>query len=60
MLLEAFRGATVDEFRQIRSNEGPNVFLESSGGSILNHLGQHEAEHRGEIGMIIESTIKGS
>lgn len=60
ILLEAFRGATVDEFRQIRTVEGPNVFLESSGGSILNHLGQHEAEHRGEIAMIIESTSKGS
>lgn len=60
MLLMGFRGATVDEFRQIRAVEGPNTVLESSGGSILNHLGQHEAEHRGEIGMIIESTGKNS
>lgn len=59
LLLDTFRGATVDEFRRIRAVEEPNAVLESSGGAILNHLGQHEAEHRGEIGMIIESTGKG-
>ena len=52
---EIFRHISTEEFRRIRRLEGPNVLLEATAGSILNHLGQHDAEHRGEISMIVES-----
>lgn len=55
LVLEAFQDATVEDFRQIHAVEEPRGITESSGGAILNHLGQHEAEHRGEMGMIIQS-----
>lgn len=46
LLLEAFRGMSLDEFRRERHMAGYDVTPEW----VLHHLMQHEAEHRGQIG----------
>ncbi len=48
MLLAAFRGMTLAEFRRVRVLPEYDVTPEY----VLHHLMQHEAEHRGEIGML--------
>lgn len=47
-LLEAFRGMSLDDFRRERNMPEYDVTPEW----VLHHLIQHEAEHRGEIGLI--------
>lgn len=51
ILLQAFRGMTVEEFH--RPRELPQYAV--SPAWVLHHLSQHEAEHRGEMGSIIAS-----
>lgn len=48
LLLAAFQGMSAAEFRRIRSLPDYDVTPEY----VLHHLMQHEAEHRGEIGML--------
>jgi uncharacterized damage-inducible protein DinB len=48
MLLAALRGMTLAEFRRVRELPAYDVTPEY----VLHHLIQHEAEHRGEIGML--------
>lgn len=47
-LLATFRALTLDEFRRARRLPDYDVTPEW----VLHHLMQHEAEHRGEIGLI--------
>lgn len=47
-LLDAFRGMSLDDFRRERSLPDYHVTPEW----VLHHLIQHEAEHRGEIGLL--------
>jgi len=46
MLLEKFRGMSLDEFRRVRHFDEYDVTPEW----VIHHLVQHEAEHRGQIG----------
>ncbi|HET7087648.1 MAG TPA: DUF664 domain-containing protein, partial [Anaerolineae bacterium] len=48
ILLDAFRGMSLDEFRRARSTQDYDVTPEW----VIHHLMQHEAEHRGQIGEI--------
>ncbi len=48
MLLAAFRDMTLAEFHRVRVLPEYDV----TPGFVLHHLMQHEAEHRGEIGML--------
>ena len=48
MLLAAFRDMSLAEFRRVRVLPEYDV----APGFVLHHLMQHEAEHRGEIGML--------
>jgi uncharacterized damage-inducible protein DinB len=48
ILLDAFRGMSLDEFRRVRRTQDHDVTPEW----VLHHLMQHEAEHRGQIGEI--------
>ena len=48
MVLASFRGMSLAEFRRVRSLPDYDVTPEY----VLHHLMQHEAEHRGEIGML--------
>jgi uncharacterized damage-inducible protein DinB len=47
-LLAAYRGMTLAEFRRVRELPGYDVTPEW----VLHHLMQHEAEHRGQIGLL--------
>lgn len=48
LLLACFKAMTAEEFRRPRSLPDYDVSPEE----VLHHLMQHEAEHRGEIGMV--------
>jgi len=48
ILLDAFRGMSLDEFRRAWRTQGYDVTPEW----VIHHLMQHEAEHRGQIGEI--------
>lgn len=47
-LLQVFQGMSLHEFRRVRHLEEYNVTPEW----VLHHLMQHEAEHRGQIGIL--------
>jgi hypothetical protein len=47
-LLAAYRGMSLAEFRRVR--DFPDYYVTPEG--VLHHLIQHEAEHRGQIGLL--------
>lgn len=55
LLLAGFAGMTLGDFRRARTLPGYDVTPEW----VLHHLMQHEAEHRGQIGMLREMAEAG-
>jgi uncharacterized damage-inducible protein DinB len=51
MVLSRLRGMTEDDFRTTRATDSYDVTPEW----VLHHLGQHEAEHRGQIGEVLQA-----
>ena len=51
IVLDRLRGMTDEDFRTSRATEHYDVTPEW----VLHHLGEHEAEHRGQIGEIIQA-----
>lgn len=54
-LLAAYKGMTLDDYR--RPRDCPNYLVTPEW--VLMHLMQHEAEHRGEIGMLCQRVTGG-
>ena len=58
-LLDAFRGMTLEEFRRLRQpSSTSHLDYEVTPEWVLHHLMQHEAEHRGQIQMLLEDALQ--
>ena len=51
---------TIEAFREALRREEPDWVYEMTPESVLQHLAQHESEHRGEIQLFVSALRKSS